>query len=243
MRGRSWARIASRVSGGSESLVVHSTGWPDLAAQPAAGIANCGLSAGATSTAPVGSPAAEICSRSIPRASEAGLAPSTSRISAVLGLGRVADPDHLRVVDLLGAGRRQLLQRLGAGGRQLVAVREQHGGLQRARHQLRRRDRRPPVALVDDRHHTRAALVGSRRVYGARRAGRGRHRVAAGHARGVLRREHREAERRRVLRLLLVAAGPEHGLAVAARAPTRVAAVTSAVAVTAAAAGRDNEQE
>ena len=85
MRGRSCARIASRVSDGRESLVVHSTGWPDLAAQPAAGIANCGLSAGATSTAPVGSPAAELCSRSMPRASEAELAPSTSVIRRFSG--------------------------------------------------------------------------------------------------------------------------------------------------------------
>ena len=68
--------MAERVSGGSESLSVQSTGWPDLAAQPAAGMANSGLSAGAISTASVGSPATSIWKASIAWASEVGLEPS-----------------------------------------------------------------------------------------------------------------------------------------------------------------------
>ena len=208
--------MAARVSGGSESLSVHSTGWPDLAAQPAAGIANSGLSAGAISTASVGSPATSIWKR-VDRLGERGRARALDRLHLpVLGLRRVADPDHLRAVGLLGARRRELLERLLAGGRQLAAVREQHGRLQRARHQLGGGDRRAPVVLLDDHHGARAALVRAGGVDGARGARGVGDRIAARHARRVLGGEDREAERGRVLGLLLVAARAEDGLRVAA---------------------------
>ena len=78
MRGRRWAVIAARVAAGSESFAVHSTGSPSFAAHAAAGIANSGASAGATTTASLGSPAAAVWRRSIARASSGAPAPSTS---------------------------------------------------------------------------------------------------------------------------------------------------------------------
>ena len=63
--------IAARVAGGIASRVTHSTGWPDFAAQPAAGIEKPGCSADATTTAGEGLPAAAVCSRSIAWASAA----------------------------------------------------------------------------------------------------------------------------------------------------------------------------
>ena len=86
MRGFGCALIALRVSAGSESLSVHSTGSPDRAAQPAAGIANSGLSAGATTTDPDGSPATCDCSLSIAWASDDELAPGISLMRLLSGL-------------------------------------------------------------------------------------------------------------------------------------------------------------
>ena len=61
------------------------------------------------------------------RASEAELGPLDVGRLGGPRRGRVADPDHLRAAGLLGAGRLQLLERLGARGRQLAAVGEQDG--------------------------------------------------------------------------------------------------------------------
>ena len=197
---------------------------------PPAGIANSGLSAGATRTASVGLAGGGRLQPSIAWASEAELDPVTSFTRPVLGLRRVADPDHLRAVDLLRARRRELLERLLAGRRQLAAVGEQHGGAQRARHQLGGRDRRAPVVLLDDHDRARAALVRAGGVDRAGDAGGVGDRVGARHARRVLRREDREAERGRVVGLLLVAAGAEDRLALSR-------ALVAAVVVAAAAAG------
>jgi hypothetical protein len=65
------AVIAARVAAGIASRVTHSTGCPDFAAQPAAGIAKPGCSDDATTTAPDGLPAAAVWSRSIACASAA----------------------------------------------------------------------------------------------------------------------------------------------------------------------------
>ena len=73
-----WVLIAASVSGGTPAALTHSSGWPDLAAQPAAGIAYSGRSEEATTTTPAGSPAAAACSRSTAAASAAGLAAVTS---------------------------------------------------------------------------------------------------------------------------------------------------------------------
>src|SRR3954447_22501005 len=72
MSGLPWALIAAVVWGGIESRPVHSTGSPDLAAQPAAGIAKSGRSALATTTALDFALAAADCRRSIARAVAAG---------------------------------------------------------------------------------------------------------------------------------------------------------------------------
>jgi hypothetical protein len=157
--------------------------------------------------------------------------------AAVVRLGCLADADDLRVARLLGPRRRQLLQRLGAGSRQLAAVREQDGCAQGRRHQLGGGDRGAPVALLDDHDGLRAALVGARRVHRARDARGIGHRVGSDDARGVLGGEDREAERRGLLGLLLVPAGAEHGLAAAPLAAVRF------VVPTPAAADQEREQE
>src|SRR3954467_7065523 len=78
MSGRPCAAIAVRVAVGSVDCVAHSTGSPDFAAQPAAGIAYSGWSAGATTTALAGLPAALATSLSISAASAAYSAPCTA---------------------------------------------------------------------------------------------------------------------------------------------------------------------
>ena len=85
IRGFLWAAIAARVSAGSSSRPVHSTGWPDLAAQPAAGIAKSGRSEEATTTASDGPLAAADCRRSIARAVAAGSPAFTSVVSSPSG--------------------------------------------------------------------------------------------------------------------------------------------------------------
>ena len=180
-----------------------------------------GRSAGATTTVSDGSPAADVCRRSIPCASDDGLEPLTWVTRRSSGSGRLADADDLGVLRPPRARRRQLLQRLGAGRRQLAAVGEQHRCAQGRRHQLGGGDGGAPVALLDDHDGARAALVGARRVHRARDAGSVGHRVGADHARRVLGGEDREPERRGVLGLLLVAARAEHRLAAAALAAPR----------------------
>ena len=70
--------IAASVSGGTPFGPTHSSGWPDLAAQPAAGIAYSGRSEEATTTAGAAAPAAAVCTRSTAAASAAGFAAVTS---------------------------------------------------------------------------------------------------------------------------------------------------------------------
>ena len=70
--------IAAAVSGGMPLALTHSTGLPDLAAQPAAGIAYSGRSAEAIRIAVEGAPAAEVRTRSIAAASAAGFAAAMS---------------------------------------------------------------------------------------------------------------------------------------------------------------------
>ena len=202
MRGFGCALIASRVSAGSESLSVHSTGSPDRAAQPAAGIANSGLSAGATSDRP-GRVAGHLRLQLVDRLGERRRARARHVLEApVVGLGgRLADADHLRAVEL----RRRPTARAPRAPRALAAgssppSENRIGARSGRRHQLGGGDRRAPVGLVDDHDGLRAALLGARGIDGARHAGGVRDRVGARHARGVLGREDREAEGLRVAR-------------------------------------------
>src|SRR3954463_3287970 len=82
MRGRRWAEIAALVEAGRRSLPAHSTGSPAFAAHAAAGIAYSGALEGATTTEPLGRPAAAGWSLSIACAGAAGSAPSTSVVFA-----------------------------------------------------------------------------------------------------------------------------------------------------------------
>src|SRR3954465_12923744 len=70
--------IAAAVSCGTASLVTHSTGSPDLAAQAAAGMAYSGRAAEAVLTSPARAPAPAVCRRSTAAASAAGEAGATS---------------------------------------------------------------------------------------------------------------------------------------------------------------------
>ena len=231
--------MAARVSGGSESFSVHSTGCPDLAAQPAAGIANSGLSAGAIRTASVGSPAAAIWNLSIAWASEVELEPSMVVTRWFSGFA-AASPIRITCASPASSApdgaSSSSASSLAAGSSPPSENRT--GALQRARHQLGGGDRGAPVFLLGDHHRARAALVRAGGVDGARRSRRRGDRIAAGDARRVLGGEDGKAERGRVLGLLLVASRAEHGL-------LRIAAAVAArfVAVTAAAAGDQGEQE
>jgi hypothetical protein len=77
MSGRLCAWIALRVAAGIEFCWTHSTGSPDFAAHPAAGIEYPGASADAITTAFDGSPAALVANRSIAAANVAKSPPGT----------------------------------------------------------------------------------------------------------------------------------------------------------------------
>ena len=139
MSGFLCASIAAFVSGGIASRPVHSTGSPDLAAQPAAGIANSGRSAEATTTERDGFLAAAACRRSIARAVAAELPALTSVVFRPSGLATSPIRIDLGAARLLGAGRLELLERVRGRLGELVALGEQHGRAQRRRRRAGRR--------------------------------------------------------------------------------------------------------
>ena len=154
------------VSAGSASRPVHSTGSPDLAAQPAAGIAKSGRSAEATTTAsrPACARAAD-CSLSIARAVAAGLPRRDVGRLQALGLGDVADADHLRAAGLLGAGAAGACRARPPSPRAARRPRVNSTGARSgARRELRGGDARPPVVLVDEHDGGRPRVLRARGV-------------------------------------------------------------------------------
>src|SRR3954463_9695330 len=123
MPGRRCVLIAAAVSGGMASLLTHSTGSPDIAAQAAAGMAYSGRSAEAITTSPAGEPAVAVCRRSTAAARAAGGAGAARRGQRRGGGGRHvrglvardgrprADADDLRPAGLLAAGGLQRVER------------------------------------------------------------------------------------------------------------------------------------
>ena len=208
MRGCWWACSAANVSAGPRRGARTGPGRPSSPPTPAAGIANAGASAEATTTS---RPAARR-----PRAG-AGRSPRPARRVLPATSSRAGRPGgrRRRRADLRAARpprRRaaQGLERVDARRRELVAVREQHGRAQRLGHEHARPRRRP----ASRRWSTSATAAGPRlgdraREDGLRHRGRVGDRVAAADARRVLGREGREAEVGRAS--ALVAGLPEAG--------------------------------
>ena len=163
MRGRGGPRSPRACPAGRLSRAAHSTGSPDFAAQPAAGIANAGASA---------------------RGDDDGLARRARRAGGE-AVDAAGQRGEVRALDVRvpcrpsGAGRRSHAETCappacGAPGgrapraprrspRQLVALGEEDRRADRRRHQLGGGDRRAPVVAVDERDGRRPRVARARR--------------------------------------------------------------------------------
>ena len=185
---------ACAVAAGIPEAFTNRIGSPLSAAQPAAGIAYAALSADAITTSGLGLPGGGAL-EAVDRGGELVRAVARDRGAAQpLGRGNVADPDRLRAVGGARAGWGEQVERVGCGRRKQRAPRQQDRRPDRRRHQHRRGDRGLPVIGGCDRHGRRMRARSRRGEHGERDTGGVGYRVRAGHAGGVLGRQHREAD-------------------------------------------------